>query len=146
MSDSKRLTTSLLQSYVHGLFNHFRSIMLLQHRGDGLALSDGHLAALAMVATLAAVATSLAAPSDLNPVMVAASFLAVVGFLYVVVSGAGRMTAAGFCIVHLFTEPICLVALSEGLPELNSFVTLWVVIALAIFFSRAALSQPAAKR
>lgn len=145
MSDSKRLTTSPLQSYVHGLFNHFRAIMLLQHRGDGLVLSDGHLAALAMMGTLAAVATSLVALSDLNPVMVAASFLAVVGFLYVV-SGNGRMTAAGFCIVHLFTEPICLVALSAGLPELDSFVTLWVVAALAIFFFRAASSQPVAKR
>lgn len=145
MSDSKRLTTSPLQSYVHGLFNHFRAIMLLQHRGDGLALSDGHLAALAMVATLAAVATSLAAPSDLNPVQVAASFLTVVGFLYVA-SRAGRMTAAGFCIVHLFTEPMCLGAYSMGLPEVNLLVTVWVVAALAIFFFRAASSQPVAKR
>ncbi|EMN3633139.1 hypothetical protein R3Q56_004246 [Pseudomonas aeruginosa] len=145
MSDSKRTPTPPLQSYVQGLFNHFRAIMLLRHRGDGLALSDGHLATLAMLATLAAVATSLAAPSDPNPALVAASFLAAVAFLYVL-SGAGRMTAAGFCIVHLFTEPICLVAFSVGVPELNWFVTPWLVAALTIFAFRTASSQPVAKR
>lgn len=138
-------TTALHYRYVLSLFTHCRSIMLLQHRGQGLAVSDKHLLILTMLATLAVVATCMAAPSSSNPAIVGASFMAVVAFLSVQ-SGLGRAAPAGLCIIHIITEPACLLAIIFGLPQLNGIITIWVVVALGVFLFRLTFNQTVAKR
>ncbi|HHM8127007.1 TPA: hypothetical protein ACRMWJ_005767 [Pseudomonas aeruginosa] len=124
--------------------SHAWLILLIRHRGEGLQRVKGPvLLVLVMVSAVMLMASTYYAPGDGRSQQAVKAVLFYLGFLSALgVVGARTPVVAGYAILTLVTEPICLIVrYLPGGSVADSFLTFWTTLAAFMLYIRVSVLE-----